>query len=107
VRHGGFTHFDQGRSAVVQTDRGLTVLLTSRRVPPWSLRQLTSCQLDPSSFQVIVAKGVVAPLAAYRDICRSVIQVDTPGCTCANMQRLRYLHRRRPMFPFEEVGDGE
>ena len=40
VRHGGFQSFDMGRCAVVKTRRGLTVLLTSRRVPPFSLEQL-------------------------------------------------------------------
>jgi microcystin degradation protein MlrC len=101
TRHGGFTEFDQGRSAVVQTSRGVTLLLTSRRVPPFSLAQLTSCGLDPARYRVIVAKGVIAPQAAYREICDRMILVNTPGVTCADMTQLEYAHRRRPMFPFE------
>ena len=31
----------------------------------------------------IVAKGVNAPLAAYREVCASIIRVDTPGSTAA------------------------
>lgn len=105
TRHGGFTEFDQGRSAVVRTARGVTVLLTSRRVPPFSLAQLTSCDLDPTRYRVIVAKGVIAPQAAYREVCDRMILVNTPGVTCADMTQLEYTHRRRPMFPFESETD--
>jgi microcystin degradation protein MlrC len=101
ARHGGLTRFEQGRTAVVRTPDDLTVLLTSSRVAPWSLGQLTSCGLDPAGFDLLVAKGVHAPVAAYRQVCRSFIRVDTPGVTTADMRRLTHLHRRRPMWPFE------
>jgi microcystin degradation protein MlrC len=100
-RHGGFTHWDQGATAVVRTDEGLTVMLTSRRMPPFSLRQLTSCGLEPTRFQVLVAKGVNAPVAAYQPVCKHLIRVNTPGCTTADMTMLAFENRRRPMFPFE------
>jgi microcystin degradation protein MlrC len=100
-RHGGLRFCDQGPSVVVKTDHGLTVLLTSLRMPPFSLRQLTSCGIDPTGYQVLVAKGVNAPLAAYREVCPSFLRVDTPGCTSANLNRLNYQHRRVPMYPFE------
>lgn len=101
ARHGGFTHFDQGRTAIVRTDDGLTVMLTSRRVPPFSLRQLTSFGLDPASFRVLVAKGVNAPLAAYGPVCQTILRVNTPGVTTADMTTLPYQYRRQPMYPFE------
>jgi len=100
-RHGGFTECDQGRTAVVRSDGGLTVMLTSRRMPPFSLQQLVSCELDPASFHLLVAKGVNAPVAAYAPICQHLIRVNTPGCTTADMTMLDFRHRRRPMFPFE------
>ena len=102
TRHGGFTHYDQGHSAVVaSSDSKLTVLLTSLRMPPFSLMQLTSCGLDPASFHIVVAKGVNAPVAAYDPVCESLIRVNTPGCTTADLSQLAFLHRRKPMFPFE------
>jgi microcystin degradation protein MlrC len=101
ARHGGFTDCDQGPTAVVRTDRGLTAILTSLRMPPFSLGQITSCGLNPESFQVLVAKGVIAPVAAYAPICRELIRVNTPGVTTADMAELPYAHRRRPLFPFE------
>jgi microcystin degradation protein MlrC len=101
ARHGGIRHFDQGRTAVVRTDAGLTMMLTSRRMVPFSLHQLTDFGLDPAQFHYLVAKGVNAPLAAYAPVCRGIIRVNTPGATTADVESLTYHHRRRPMFPFE------
>lgn len=101
VRHGGKTEYKMGPSAVVQTDFGATVLLNSFRTPPFSLKQLTSCGIDPKEFQVLIAKGVQAPLAAYSPVCPHSIRVNTPGPTSADMEQLTYQHRRKPLFPFE------
>jgi microcystin degradation protein MlrC len=100
-RHGGFTHIDQGSSAGLRTEHGLTIMLTSRRTPPFSLRQLTAHGLSPEDFHFLVAKGVNAPIAAYKEVCKHFIRVNTPGCTTADIEKLAYHHRRRPMFPFE------
>ena len=100
-RHGGKTEFDMGPTAILKTDTGLTLQITTHRTAPWSISQLTHCGLDPAQFQILVAKGVNAPLAAYQAVCPNFIRVDTPGTTTANMERLAYQHRRRPMYPFE------
>ncbi len=102
ARHGGFTEFDQGATAIVELDCGITIMLTSKRIPPFSLAQLTSCDLNPQDFRIFIAKGVIAPQAAYREVCDQFIQVNTPGSTCADMKQLDFKNRRRPMFPFEE-----
>lgn len=103
-RHGGFTACDQGRTAIVRADGRITIMLTSRRMPPFSLQQLISCEVDPDNFRVLVAKGVNAPVAAYAPVCSDLIRVNTPGCTTADMTTLDFKHRRRPMFPFEAIG---
>jgi microcystin degradation protein MlrC len=102
-RHGGFTKIDQGPTAVIRTDGGLTVMLTSRRTPPFSLRQLTAHGLIPHDFQLLVAKGVNAPVAAYKEVCKHFIRVNTPGCTTADIETLSYERRRKPMFPWERT----
>ena len=102
-RHGGITDFDQGRTAVCQTDRGLTLMLTSQRMVPFSLQQLYGCGVDPERFRILVAKGVNAPLAAYREVCDEFIRVNTKGSTCADLSRLTFKHRRRPMFPMDPI----
>jgi len=100
-RHGGMTAFDQGPTAVLETDDRLTVMVTTRRMAPFSLKQLTSCGLRPELFQVLTAKGVHAPVAAYGPVCKHLIRVGTPGVTAADLLLFEYRNRRRPMFPFE------
>lgn len=101
-RHGGVTSFDQGPTAVLDHDRGLTVMVTSHRMAPFSLEQIRHAGLDPGSFRLLVAKGVHAPVAAYGEICREFIRVNTPGVTTADLSRLDYRHRRLPLHPFEQ-----
>ena len=76
-------------------------MLTSKRMAPFSLEQLRSCGLDPETFQVLIAKGVNSPLAAYEEVYSRFIRVDTPGVTASNLNHFDYQHRRKPMFPFE------
>lgn len=101
-RHGGITEFDQGETVLCKTATGLTLMLTSLRMVPFSLCQLTSCGLQPADFKLLVAKGVNAPIAAYREVCSHFIRVNTAGSTCADMNRLNYQHRRQPLFPLEK-----
>lgn len=101
-RHGGQINFNMGKTAVVATEQGSEIMLTSSRVMPFSLQQLISQGVQPSEFDAIVAKGVNAPIAAYAPVCPTVIQVNTPGVTQADMTLFKYKHRRKPLFPFEK-----
>ena len=76
-------------------------MLTTRRVFPVSLVQLTSSGIDPSAFRFIVAKGVHAPVTAYAEVCKSFVRVNTRGITSADLATFEYRKRRRPLFPFE------
>ncbi|MEP0844145.1 MAG: M81 family metallopeptidase [Phycisphaerae bacterium] len=104
ARHGGQSAFDMGPTAVVTTDAGLTVMLTTHRVMPVSLAQLTCCGLDPAGFDVIVLKGVHAPVAAYQEVCPRLFLVDTPGVTRCGLDAFAYRRRRRPLYPLERDG---
>ena len=103
VRHGGYTHFDMGPTAVVATETGLTISLTTLRTVPVSLGMVTSIGLEPADFQILVAKGVHAPVAAYEPVCAELMRVDTDGATAADMRTFEYQYRRQPMYPFEEI----
>ena len=101
-RHGGQTSFDMGKVAIVSIADKCTIMLTSLRIPPFSLKQLTAFGIEPRDFDVIIAKGVNAPIAAYQSVCPTIIQVNTPGVTQADMTLFNFRKRRKPMFPFEE-----
>jgi microcystin degradation protein MlrC len=102
-RHGGQVHFDMGPIAIVKTESNHVVMLTTLRVPPYSLRQLTAFGINPLDFDAIVAKGVNAPIAAYKDVCPAIAQVNTPGVTAADMTLFHFDNRRVPLYPFEEI----
>lgn len=99
--HGGHRFFDAGPTAVLSTTDEHTLVLTSNKVPNTSLQQLHAVGVAPEQHQVVVAKGVNAPLAAYAPIAAEVLLVDTPGATSADLSRFRYHHRRRPLYPLE------
>lgn len=101
-RHGGQVHFDMGQIAIIRSTNEHIIMLTSLRIPPYSLCQLTHFGIDPAAFHSIIAKGVNAPIAAYSDVCPSIVQVNSPGITSADMTLFNYQHRRKPLFPFED-----
>ena len=105
VRHGGKLRNNQGLTAVVENPEGDTVVLTSLRMAPFSLEQVRSLGIRPELKRVLVAKGAVAPRAAYEPVSAQVIEVDTPGITAANSEHFTYHHRRKPMFPFEREAE--
>lgn len=100
-RHGGRLWNNQGLTAVVETPEGDTIVLTSLRMAPFSLEQILSLGIKPELKRVMIAKGAVAPRAAYEPVSAQMIEVDTPGITAANPANFDYLYRRKPMFPFE------
>lgn len=100
-RHGGQVSYDMGMIALVSSPQGNTIMLISQRIPPFSLAQLTAFGISPRDYDVVIAKGVNAPIAAYAPVCGTIIQVDTPGMTRADMTLFHYTKRRVPLFPFE------
>ena len=69
---------DMGPCAVVQ-HRGITLLLTSRKTPPFDLGQWRSQGIEPERYAVIVVKAAVAHRKAYDPITERSFWVDTPG----------------------------
>lgn len=99
--HGGGRFFDQGLTAVVETEQAHTIVLTSLPMAPVSLEQVRSVGVKPERKKILIAKGVVAPRGAYQPIAARIILVNTPGATCADPSQFDYARRRRPLYPFE------
>jgi microcystin degradation protein MlrC len=102
-RHGGQVNFNMGETAIVTSKSGHTLMLTSLRIVPFSLQQLLHFGIVPSEYDVLVAKGVNAPLAAYQFVCNTILRANTPGVTRADMASLTYKHRRKPLFPLDQI----
>jgi len=102
-RHGGQVNFDMGPTAIVKTNNDTTIMLTTLRTVPFSLQQMLHFDILPEDFDVIVAKGVQAPIAAYASVCPTIIRVNTAGVTTADMLKFEYKNRRSPLYPFEDI----
>ncbi len=104
-RHGGYSDFDQGATAVLEGSSGLTVVVTTLRVAPLSLQQILSQKIQPADFAAIILKGVHAPVAAYAPVCSELIRVNTDGATTADLNRLNWSGRRQPLYPLDPLPD--
>ena len=99
VRHGGSRYWSMGHTAVIEAE-GSTVeelnllVVTSDRSSPNSIHQLVSCGIYPERQKILVAKGAVAPRAAYEPVAARIITVDTPGCTTVNPANFTYRQVR-------------
>jgi microcystin degradation protein MlrC len=106
VRHGGQRYWEMGHTAVIEvsgsTPDELTLLvLTQERSSPNSMHQLISCGIYPERQKILVAKGTVAPRAAYDPVAARVILVDTPGITAVNPSRFKFERARRDLWGME------
>lgn len=99
VRHGGGRYWDMGHSAVIEAEgstRDLAnyVVVTEQRSSPNSIHQLVSVGIYPERQRILVAKGTIAPRAAYEPVAAEIVMVDTPGATAVNPAR--YVFKRAP-----------
>ncbi len=118
-RHGGRRHNDQGRTVVLEIRREssverrapereqasprITLVLNSKRTPPFSLGQLTSLGIDPAREKILVVKAAIAYRAAYAPIAGEIIEVDTPGLTANDPRHFTYRHVRHPLYPLDDI----
>jgi microcystin degradation protein MlrC len=106
IRHGGGRYFDLGVTAVVEAegstrdDKNLLVL-TTRRSSPNSMHQIVSCGIYPERQKILVAKGTIAPRAAYEPLAAEIILVDSPGSTAVNPARFQFRNVREKLWGLE------
>ena len=91
-----------GPCAVVRTG-GTTILLTSRKTPPFDLGQLRSQGIEPRDFAFIGVKAAVAHRRAYDPITAATYYVDTPGPCTSNLASLPWRHLQRPIYPLDPI----
>ena len=106
VRHGGGRYHGLGVSAVIEVDGSTKdlqnlLLVTTARSSPNSLHQIISCGIYPERQRILVAKGTIAPRAAYEPVAAHIIVVDSPGATAVNPARFQFKRVREPLFGLE------
>jgi len=103
VRHGGGRYWNMGHTAVIQVegstlDEPNLLLLTTLASSPNSAHQLISNGVYVERQKIIVAKGNIAPRAAYEPFASILIQVDSPGATAVNPAWFTFKRARKGMF---------
>ncbi|MDQ6707487.1 MAG: M81 family metallopeptidase, partial [Acidobacteriota bacterium] len=101
IRHGGQRYWNMGHAAVIEaegsTPDNLNLLVvTAERSSPNSLHELISCGIYPERQKILVAKGTIAPRAAYEPVASRIVLVNTPGTTAVDPRQ----------FVFHNVRDG-
>lgn len=89
-----------GACAVFET-KGITLLLTSLKTPPFDLGQWRVAGIDPKRFQVIGVKAAVAHRQVYDRIASAHFTLDTPGPCQLDLRGVPYRRIRRPVFPLD------
>ena len=102
-RHGGEKNHNQGLTAVLEIpttgNAGNSFLvLNSRRKSPNSINQIRSLGIIPEYQGILVAKGTVAPRAAYEPVCEEIIVVDTGGATSVSRPPEEFRHVKRQFY---------
>lgn len=100
------THIEMGPCAVVR-HAGITILLTSRKTPPFDLGQYRSQGIEPRDFALIGVKAAVAHRQAYDPIATASHWVDTPGPCSSNLASFPYQRLRRPVYPLDLITEPE
>lgn len=90
-----------GRTVVLDCG-GLDLVLMEKRAMPFDAQQLRSLGIEPADKKIIVVKSAIAWQAAYGEIAKLALYVDTPGICTANLKTLPYRNVRRPIFPLDE-----
>lgn len=86
-------NIDMGPCAVVR-HRGITILLTTRKTPPFDLGQLRSQGIVPERQRLIVVKAAVAHRRAYAPIAAASYALRTGGPCTSDLARLPYRHAK-------------
>jgi microcystin degradation protein MlrC len=93
-----------GKSGDAATnERGVTILLTSKRSHPADLGQWRSQGVEPSEFDYILVKSAIAHKRAYDKISNQSYYVGTSGPCTSNLKDLPFKNIRRPIFPLDEI----
>jgi microcystin degradation protein MlrC len=90
-----------GAVAVVDAG-GVRVVLTERRAMPFDADHLRVVGIEPAEQHVLVCKSAIGWRAAFGEIAREHILVDTPGICSADLTHFRYSKGQTALFPLQK-----
>jgi microcystin degradation protein MlrC len=63
-----------------------------------SIHQITCAGIVPQQQRILVAKGAVAPRAAYEPVSKQIIEVDTAGATAISRPPKEFKLARKTFY---------
>jgi len=97
-------HTSMGRTTVLNCN-GLELVLTEKRVMPFDAEHLRSLAIEPARKKIIVVKSAIAWQAAFGELAREVIYVDTPGICSSHLRSFDFHRIPRPIVPLDHFED--
>lgn len=95
------TEGDVGNSAVLQCG-SIDILVTERTAYFVGRKIFEAFQLDPRHYDLVVVKSPNGFRTSYEEIASTIVCVDVPGSTSANLRSLPFERCVRPIFPLDE-----
>lgn len=91
-----------GRTVVLETVGENKVIVSERKTLPFDHEQLRSVGISPENCRIIVVKTAISWRAAYGDLAKRAIYVDTPGVASDDLSSFRFQKVSRPIYPLDE-----
>lgn len=89
-----------GLSAVLEFDN-FTLAVSSRAVSLYDRSFFYSLGQNPARFDAVVVKSPHCQPHMYADWCTSMLNIDAPGSSSANLRYLGHTRCPRPIFPLD------
>jgi len=97
----GYTGALAGKSATLELDCGITLVLTERRTAITSLAAFQSISLDILPYKLIVVKlGYLFP--GLQALSKKAVLALTPGGSTERLEDMGHTRIRRPMYPLDD-----
>jgi microcystin degradation protein MlrC len=97
---GGIWH--GGPTAVIEAG-SVTLVITSRPVSLYDRSLFLAHGQDPAQFDLVVVKSPHCQPRFYAEWAATMINVDAPGATSANLRSLGHTRCARPIFPLDDT----
>jgi microcystin degradation protein MlrC len=89
-----------GPTAVLEGD-GFTLVVTSRAVSLYDRSLFLAHGQDPAHFDAVVVKSPHCQERFFKAWAATLVNVDAPGATSANLKSLGHTRCLRPIFPLD------
>ena len=96
---------DSGRRAYLKVGENLHIVAAEYAALMYDPQFLRDMGVEPADMDVIVQKSHKLFRAAYQNIAKTILIMDTPGFTDKNLVRLPFRKLPRPIYPLDHFND--